>query len=124
MTAIALPFQRYLNQGSSSTHLGEKAGKVVAKWFLYYYPDSVKHHSPPPPTNKFSDLHESHGWSRAGLRERAPSRAPRGNATAVVRLQRKQTSECAASVARTKSIELLQLHNRRRDFPAITELAR
>ena len=37
---------------------------------------------PPPPTTtthppkKSSDLHESHGWSRAGLGGRAPPRAP------------------------------------------------
>ena len=41
---------------------------------------------PPPPTTthppkKSSDLHESHGWSRAGLGGRAPPAPPRGYAT-------------------------------------------
>ena len=36
MSAIAPPFQRYLNQGSSSTHLGEMAGKAPVSLISTY----------------------------------------------------------------------------------------
>ena len=37
MSAIKTAIQRYLNRGSSSTHLGEMAGKVPVHWISTYF---------------------------------------------------------------------------------------